>query len=180
MNKRFGHISIGLIIAAILPGFTGIQIGVAQADALRSTSTTTLAWPARDTGFAFASQPAANTPAQIEANRLMNLSASDFVNSPKNPPFGWSADGCSGPANPEFVPACQQHDFGYRNYGARGNLGFPVTNDAKSWIDLRFREEMDRICSNYFPHAQATTECAQDADNAFTAVFQRGADSFFR
>lgn len=130
-------------------------------------------------GSALAGQPPAATPDQTEANRLMNLTADDFGRAPHNPPFDWSNNGCSGPANPAFTPACVQHDFGYRNYGARGDLGFAVTRDTKDWIDLRFRDEMYRICEDYASVPQAATQCVQDADNAFTAVYLFGDSSFF-
>lgn len=131
-------------------------------------------------GIALAGQPPATTPDQTEANRLMNLTADDFGLAPQNPPFDWSNNECSGPTRPEFTPACVQHDFGYRNYGARGDLGFAVIRDTKDWIDQRFHEEMYRICEDYASVPQAATQCVQDADNAFTAVQLFGDSSFFR
>lgn len=53
----------------------------------------------------------------------------------------WSSDSCSySPDNPlgfPFSPACDRHDFGYRNYKAQSRF----TDDNKSKIDGNFKTE---------------------------------------
>jgi hypothetical protein len=68
--------------------------------------------------------------------------------------FDWSDDGCS-PPTPDswkslFNGPCQLHDFGYRNFGKGLSLG--RNENTRSWIDNRFRIEMQRLCNNNFPH----------------------------
>jgi hypothetical protein len=53
----------------------------------------------------------------------------------------WDSDGCSdSPDNPfgfPFTPACQRHDFGYRNYKAQSRF----TAAGKASIDTNFKKE---------------------------------------
>jgi hypothetical protein len=68
--------------------------------------------------------------------------------------FDWTDDGCS-PPTPDswkslFNGPCQLHDFGYRNFGKGLSLG--RNENTRSWIDNRFRIEMQRLCNNNFPH----------------------------
>lgn len=61
--------------------------------------------------------------------------------------FDWTTDGCSwtpAPARDVFNAACQQHDFGYRNFGKGPTVG--RTEDARAWVDWRFRTELNRLC----------------------------------
>lgn len=70
--------------------------------------------------------------------------------------FEWTTDGCSGPTG-RLPPAgswtrifdapCQQHDFGYRNFSK--NLTLQRTESMRTWIDRRFKTEMDRVCSSW-------------------------------
>ncbi|ATY59256.1 phospholipase A2 [Cordyceps militaris CM01] len=65
----------------------------------------------------------------------------------KNPStLDWSSDGCtSAPDNPfkfPFEPACQRHDFGYRNYKAQGRF----TSDGRYRVDLNFEKDMVYQC----------------------------------
>jgi hypothetical protein len=68
-------------------------------------------------------------------------------------PFDWSTDGCSGPKFTQHVykdlfdKPCRLHDFGYRNYGRGLHLGRNET--TRAWIDLRFKQEMDRRCNHF-------------------------------
>jgi len=57
------------------------------------------------------------------------------------PTLNWTSDGCSSsPDNPfgfPFTPACQRHDFGYRNYKAQRRF----TDANRKRIDDNFRTE---------------------------------------
>jgi len=88
--------------------------------------------------------------------------------------FDWSTDGCSQtPASwkPIFDPACQEHDFGYRNFGKGLTLGRNET--TRAWIDDRFRTEMKAICnykySNWSQYANLQA-CFKEADVMYAAV----------
>lgn len=61
--------------------------------------------------------------------------------------FDWTTDGCSWtppPARNVFNSACQQHDFGYRNFGKGPTVG--RNEDARAWVDWRFKTEMTKLC----------------------------------
>jgi hypothetical protein len=59
----------------------------------------------------------------------------------------WSSDGCSDapdyPLNWNFLPGCQRHDFGYRNYKAQGRF----TTANKNKIDLNLKRDLDNQCA---------------------------------
>ncbi len=89
--------------------------------------------------------------------------------------FDWDTDSCSRPT-PEswrklFHPACQQHDFGYRNYGKNLTLG--RDENTRRWIDDLFRAEMKSICNYRFSdwtqygNLQA---CFKEADTMYLGV----------
>lgn len=66
----------------------------------------------------------------------------------RNPPqLDWSSDGCSSspdtPGGVNFLPSCQRHDFGYRNF--KGQHRFTDQNKAK--IDKKLHDDLYRICS---------------------------------
>lgn len=93
--------------------------------------------------------------------------------------FDWSTDSCSWtPSSLKalFDPACQEHDFGYRNFGK--GLTLDRSESRRRWIDDRFRAEMKSIC-NYrfsdwtqFANLQA---CFKEADGMY-AVVRNGSD----
>ena len=75
---------------------------------------------------------------------LFGMSLDEFISrrnahNPGN--LDWSSDGCSdSPDNPfgfPFLPACERHDFGYRNYKNQGRF----SSDNKLRIDDNFRNE---------------------------------------
>ncbi|MEV0048979.1 phospholipase A2 [Saccharopolyspora shandongensis] len=126
--------------------------------------------------------PASSTAGVIdEAQRIMRLDNGSFMREPKNPPFDWSTDGCSAPIpgsegwNIVFFNACAQHDFGYRNFGGRGALKLDPTPTAKHAIDLRFHEEMKKLCTAH----SNNPVCFGVAQTYFDAVRQFGDSSFF-
>jgi len=82
--------------------------------------------------------------------------------------FDWTDDGCSwtpGYLARRFNGPCQQHDFGYRNFGK--GLTLERTEDRRAWIDARFLAEMYRICSGF--GASAGT-CRAEAYGMWSAV----------
>ena len=44
-----------------------------------------------------------------------------------------------------FVPSCQRHDFGYRNYKKQGR--FDAAGKAR--IDSNFKKDLDNKCNTY-------------------------------
>ncbi len=89
--------------------------------------------------------------------------------------FDWDTDSCSGPVPTGwrnlFHPACQQHDFGYRNFGKGLALG--RDEGTRRWIDDRFRVEMKSICnyrfSDWTQYANLQA-CFKEADTMYSAV----------
>ncbi|MFI0976010.1 phospholipase A2 [Streptomyces sp. NPDC021093] len=123
---------------------------------------------------------AAAPPNDLEAaDRIMNLGYQDFVNHPEVPPFDWSNDGCSGPVGPPakqmFQYACEQHDFGYGNYGPRGGLKLDVSEARRAWIDERFWHEMRNICNDHYP-GLLNPGCLVSAEIIYKGVREYGGD----
>ncbi|GAA2183486.1 phospholipase A2 [Micromonospora lupini] len=89
--------------------------------------------------------------------------------------FDWTSDSCSPPTPPSwgrlFDPACQLHDFGYRNFGKGLTLG--RDENTRRWIDDRFVAEMKGICnyrfSDWTQYANLQA-CFKEADAMYTAV----------
>lgn len=88
--------------------------------------------------------------------------------------FDWSTDSCSwtpSPLKTLFDPACQEHDFGYRNFGKGLTLGRNET--TRRWIDDRFRAEMKAICnykfSAWWQYANLQA-CFSEADGMYSVV----------
>jgi hypothetical protein len=103
-----------------------------------------------------------------EARAIVDEHYNDFVRHPHPAPFDWSTDGCSVPmfaraaafvsspslgfglqhAMDVFRPACELHDFRYRNFGK--GLHLDQNENTRAWIDHRFWREMARICDDYY------------------------------
>lgn len=138
------------------------------------------------TGVAADSTPAVTGPAVREqADRIMNLTYREFARTPRVEPFNWTTDGCSvptghAPYSEVFRPACVQHDFGYRNYGAHHELRLSPTREAKNWIDSRFRTEMERVCQDTYFTPLAHINCVNAAKAYHLAVGFAGDPAFFR
>ncbi|MFF5084032.1 phospholipase A2 [Actinoplanes sp. NPDC000266] len=89
--------------------------------------------------------------------------------------FDWDTDSCSWPTPDSwrrlFHPACQQHDFGYRNFGKGLTLGRDEA--TRRWIDDRFAVEMKAICnyrfSDWTQYANLQA-CFKEADGMYGAV----------
>jgi phospholipase A2-like protein len=106
---------------------------------------------------------------------IFNRSLSEFgmirSQQPHADQLDWSSDGCS--ASPDdpfgftFLPACQRHDFGYRNYRLQGRF----TEDNRLALDNKFRSDMYGICGwNWW--------CRRTADVYYWAVREFGGISF--
>jgi hypothetical protein len=79
----------------------------------------------------------------------------------------WSSDGCSHvPDDPfgfTFLPACQRHDFGYRNYKRQSRF----TEPHRKEIDDNFRSDMYSICAG-------NVGCQRTADVYYWGVRKLG------
>lgn len=86
----------------------------------------------------------------------------------------WSADGCSwSPDNPfnfNFLPGCERHDFGYRNYKAQDRF----TEDARRKIDDNFKSDLYNQCTG-----DKEDECKSLADIYYAAVRRCGDGNCF-
>ncbi|RBQ21864.1 hypothetical protein DP939_04095 [Spongiactinospora rosea] len=112
------------------------------------------------------------------ADRIMHLGYADFAEQPQIEPFDWGTDGCT--ATPprqarRFRQACEQHDFGYRNYG-RGELALWPEEDGRKWVDSRFLTEMRAICRDRHADAQW---CRDQARVLYDAVRLFGRFAYF-
>jgi hypothetical protein len=127
-----------------------------------------------------------------KADALMTTDYLSFIKtkqSSADPTFNWNSDGCSGPkaAKPIyrtlFNKPCQQHDFGYRNYGRHtGGLQLQPDENARAWIDRRFVDEMNRLCDRNFSKVQQTYNqifCKGEASNMYAAVRNGGRSAFY-
>jgi hypothetical protein len=81
----------------------------------------------------------------------------------------WASDGCTdSPDKPfkwNFLPGCQRHDFGYRNYKAQSRF----TNVAKTKIDSNLKNDLDNVCATQ-GSAVKRTACRAAAEIYFEAV----------
>ncbi|KAK2616991.1 hypothetical protein QQS21_000080 [Conoideocrella luteorostrata] len=106
---------------------------------------------------------------------LFDTSLSDFgarreAKDPSN--LIWDADGCDmSPDNPlgfPFLPACERHDFGYRNYKAQDRF----TADGRSKIDDKFKADLYEQCSKcgWCSASAVKSICTSLADTYYSAV----------
>jgi hypothetical protein len=126
-------------------------------------------------------------PVKEEAVRIMQLSYPDFLDLKKSKPapFNWHDNGCSaygqlGVFTLVFDGPCQQHDFGYRNFG-RGGLELSPNKDVRAWIDDRLHTEMQRACDRDFGSWWATqikNQCYAEAEGTWIAVRRLGGGAF--
>jgi hypothetical protein len=126
-----------------------------------------------------------------QADRIMRLHYPAFIKlkreKSKHPsPFDWTDDGCSGPLvikeayRHVFDQPCQQHDFGYRNYGQPKGLKLGRNEDVRAWIDKRLLQEMRRLCNTKLRNLpQPLTTCLAEAGAVWTAVRHGGRDAFY-
>lgn len=94
----------------------------------------------------------------------------------------WSDDGCSSPTGDRpggfnFLPACQRHDFGYRNYG-KGAVKASPFDSTRDLVDDRFASDMTNVCNGY--SGKARTDCLGWAGTYYSAVHLEGGRAFYR
>jgi len=104
---------------------------------------------------------AADPPLKNQAISLVSSTYGQFMaakrSSLRNNRFDWSTDGCSWtppPWNWEHRAPCEQHDFGYRNFGK--GLTLERTESRRAWIDARFLTEMLRNCRDHWWYPNCT------------------------
>jgi endonuclease/exonuclease/phosphatase family metal-dependent hydrolase len=96
-------------------------------------------------------------------------------------PFNWSSNGCTGPAVIReayarlFDEPCQQHDWGYGNYGQ--GLKLDPSEGMRAAIDGRFLTEMRRRC-NIFRPGHERSVCQGEANVMFGVVRRVGRPYF--
>lgn len=118
------------------------------------------------------------TPQQDTDRLLFSTSMPAFLaaKAARNPPnLDWTDNGCSySPDRPKgynFLPSCQRHDFGYRNYPAQGRCG-----DAnRKRIDDQWRTDMYNECAKYGANA---ADCRNTANVYYGVVRVLGGSSF--
>lgn len=106
---------------------------------------------------------------------LFSVSMGTFLDNRAAQPYAdqldWSSDGCSwAPDKPEgfnFLPSCQRHDFGYRNYKRQGRFNEDVRGD----IDQNFKDDMYDVCRKYSGlESYKGVICRRTADTYYLAV----------
>jgi hypothetical protein len=125
-----------------------------------------------------------------QADRIMRMDYRQFMKFKREkspPPFNWHDDGCSGPFGLReayrrlFDQPCQQHDFGYRNYGQPKGLKLGRNNEVRKWIDKRLLQEMRRLCKIKFRDLiHPRIGCLEIAHVVWGAVRLRGRDAFYK
>ncbi|HEY5144446.1 MAG TPA: phospholipase A2 [Solirubrobacteraceae bacterium] len=103
-----------------------------------------------------AASPAAAAPTGLTAQvrRLVAMPYDAFLTVKRTvpaAPFDWSTDGCSRtPAEwaAIFDGPCEQHDFGYRNFG--NGLRLDRTEARRAWIDGRLLAGLRQVCTERY------------------------------
>jgi hypothetical protein len=73
---------------------------------------------------------------------------------------------------------CEQHDFGYRNYG--GGLKLNRSEKARGWIDWRLYVETQRACANRYRGKPARRRaCKAYSLMVYKAVRKGGGKAFY-
>ena len=109
---------------------------------------------------------------------LFGRTISQFLTAKRSkapPGLIWADDGCSfvpdKPSRFNFLPACQRHDFGYRNYKRQRRF----TENNRARIDRLFKDDMYAFC-NRFSGWQALrgVRCRRYADAYYAGVRRFG------
>ncbi|KAJ6785525.1 hypothetical protein PWT90_03816 [Aphanocladium album] len=116
-----------------------------------------------------ASFAARETKEQLTDRYLFSTALPTFLQyrAQQNPnTVDWSSDGCSSsPDNPfgfPFEPACQRHDFGYRNFKAQNRFD----SGGRSRIDSNFKTDLNFQCEK----VSAKGSCRALANVYYAAV----------
>ena len=111
-------------------------------------------------------------------NLLLHTSMDAFqvARAAKSPAYLiWTSDGCSDspdkPLDYNFLPSCQRHDFGYRNYKNQARF----TEPNRKIIDDNFKADLYNECSKYRGLSSLKgVECRGLADIYYDAVREFG------
>ena len=114
------------------------------------------------TGAAAPARGSAAPSLLAQARHLVALPYRDFLAAKAGAPvqpFDWSSDGCSRtpPAwAAVFDGPCEQHDFGYRNFG--NGLRLDRTEARRAWVDRRLLAGLREVCSERYPGMARTAQ----------------------
>ncbi len=164
------------------PGATGEATGGAPGGAL----------PPREPG----DEHRAKAALAAQARHIMDMDYREFLRLKRfRPgPFNWADDGCSFPGRDRiwrelrreiakrvriiFDKPCEQHDFGYRNFGQRDGLLLGPTERTRNWIDWRLYIELKRACRVEHSRRSLIVPCYADARGIYEALKWRGKGPF--
>jgi len=100
--------------------------------------------------------------------------------------YDWSSDGCTTfistiPAAAQrwldtFEPACERHDWGYRNFGSINRRGYDATEERRREVDEQLRSDMHSLCDDL---AEESLTCRVVAEAIYRAVRVGGHLSFY-
>lgn len=193
MNKTLLRI-LPAVLAVPMMAFIGTS-----AEATTTPQVVASIADARTGGFEYDPRPDADSFMRMSYREFVEQKRSLLLPSPYPSTFDWSSDGCSGPGNgfiaraaykDTFRKPCQQHDFGYRNYGSpeSGGLRLSPTRATRQWIDDRLRTEMRRACeqqkgdggvwSDFWNGAQKRA-CLIEAEAVYRVVRAEGDEYFW-
>jgi hypothetical protein len=136
--------------------------------------------------------PGASVAELAAADALMQLPLADFLATKvsRPAPYDWTSElddgeatACSAPDGvnvvfgPMFSPACERHDFGYRNYGKRW---MDPTDWRRLQVDERFLHDMRGICDREFAASGGLrASCRTQATSFYQAVKNFGGPAFY-
>ena len=140
-------------------------------------------------------QAAALSPAQLASVTDEHVFATPLpqftavrATTPHADQLDWTSDACSyspdAPFGHAFTPACDRHDFGYRNYGKNTStpgvhLKLDPTSARKKAIDSRFYSNMKKQCDDKYGNPVTTGACKVAAKTFYTAVDKFGGSAFY-
>jgi hypothetical protein len=125
------------------------------------------------------SHATASRIAATDAVMELSMSAFQALKDQAPPPYDWSDDGCSVPGwlpyTSAFRPACERHDFGYRNFG--GSKDYQPSDARRARVDARFKEDMYKICEDKYTWQEPF--CKVSARAGYNLVRTLGGPAFF-
>lgn len=128
------------------------------------------------------SERAAQPSRKPAVDNYMSMSMSNFqaANRRAPAPYNWSDDGCSNspdkPGGFNFLPSCQRHDFGYRNYG-HGVVKASPFDSTRLAVDNRLRADLANVCNRY--SGDSRSDCFSYANTYYGVVRKAGGKSFY-
>jgi hypothetical protein len=129
---------------------------------------------------------------EYEVEALLSMSLSEFLRikaqgsmSHELAAYEWTSDGCSSPVAAlqlavdgwleHFAPACERHDWGYRNFGNGAGRSLDPTEERRRQVDDRLRADMRSICASLLP---GPLLCRIEAEMVYLATRVGGALAF--